>query len=163
MARAPADSVKFKRSRFVARFPGSYLYSPAHFWLAKDEGADGGDVWRIGLTNFATRMLGEIVEFDFETKVSSNISVGEVVGWVEGFKATADLFCVAEGEFLGGNEIALNDPELVCSDPYGDGWLYSIKGKPDPQAVDVEAYLQMLGETIDSMEEQPWKSPEIGE
>ncbi len=158
MTKAAIETVKFKRHRFLARFPKDYLYSPAHFWLAEVE----PDLWRIGLTNFATRMLGEIVEFDFEVGPDGAVEVGQVVGWLEGFKATADLFCVASGRFGGGNPKAFDDPELVCSDSYGDGWLYQVQGKPDPQAVSIEGYLELLGETIDQMEEKPWQKPEIG-
>lgn len=153
----PKDSVKFKRSRFVARFPSDYLYSPAHFWLHESEPG----TWKIGLTSFATRMLGELVELDFEASPGQALEAGEVVGWVEGFKATADLFSVAEGSFAGGNPAVLENAELVCADPYGEGWLYRVEGKPDAQATDVEGYLAMLGETIDAMEEKPWQTPEM--
>ena len=158
MGKTPIESVKFKRHRFLARFPKDYLYSPAHFWLAE---VDPGQ-WRIGLTTFATRMLGEIVEFDFEVPAGDQVAVGQVVGWLEGFKATADVFCVAEGRFGGANPAALDDTELVCSDPYGEGWLYRVEGAPDPQAVSIDGYLELLGETIDQMEDKPWQQPEIG-
>ena len=157
MVRASKDDVRFKRSRFVARFPRDYRYSPAHFWLAEESPGR----WRIGLTGFATRMLGEIVELDFETEVGAEVDPGTVVGWIEGFKAAADLFCVAQGTFAGGNPKALDDPELVCKDPYGDGWLYAVEGEPEEQALDVDGYLEMLGETIDQMEERPWQGGEL--
>lgn len=158
MPKTRIETVKFQRHRFLARFPKDYLYSPAHFWLAESEPG----VWRVGLTHFATRMLGEIVEFDFEVALGGDVAVGQVVGWMEGFKATADLFCVAQGRFAGGNPQALDDTELVCSDAYGDGWLYRVEGQPDPQAVRIDEYLKLLGETIDQMEEKPWQKPEIG-
>ncbi len=161
MARASLDDYRFKRSRFMARFPREYLYSPAHFWLCREPSAGTTERWRIGLTGFATRMLGELVELDFEVAAGADVSVGQVVGWVEGFKATADLFSVASGVFGGGNPQALSNAELVCNDPYGDGWLYAVEGSPDPQALDVEGYAEMLGETIDKMEEKPWQSPEM--
>jgi len=158
VAETPIETVKFKRHRFLARFPKNTLYSPAHFWLAEFEPGR----WRIGLTAFAVRMLGEIVEFDFEVSSDAPVEVGQVVGWLEGFKATADLFCVAEGSFGGGNPIALDNTDLVCADPYGNGWLYWVEGTPDPQAVTIDGYLELLGETIDKMEEKPWQQPEIG-
>lgn len=149
------EDVRFKRSRFVARFPRGYRYSSAHYWLAED----GQGLWRIGLTHFATRMLGEIVEFDVETAPGAAVKEGEVIGWIEGMKAITDLFCVATGELLGMNPTALEDAELVCKDPYGDGWLYAVRGIPDPQCTDVETYLKRLGETLDTMEAQPWRTP----
>lgn len=170
VARASTDDVRFKRSRFVARFPKDYRYSPAHFWLCEEARHAGDEVsngegspqrWRIGLTNFATRMLGEIVEFDFEAQAGTEVTPGTVVGWVEGFKATADLFCIGKGTFVGGNPTALADPELVCKDPYGDGWLYCIEGEPDTDVLTIDGYLEMLGETIDKMEERPWQGAEM--
>lgn len=157
MAKASPNDLRFKRSRFVARFPREYRYSPAHFWLHRE--SEGP--WRIGLTGFATRMLGELVELDFEVEPGATVEVGQVVGWVEGFKATADLFSVASGTFVQGNPQALANAELVCNDPYGEGWLYTVEGEPDPGVLDVEGYAEMLGETIDRMEEKPWQSPEM--
>ena len=167
MSREPLDpphvrpaldqDVRFRRSRFVARFPRGYRYSPAHYWLAED----GPDLWRIGLTHFATRMLGEIVEFDVETASETEVKAGQVIGWVEGMKAVTDLFCVADGRLVGMNPIALDDAEKICKDPYGDGWLYAVVGTPDPQCTDVETYLERLGETLDSMEKEPWRTPEM--
>lgn len=163
------DMVRFQRSRFVARFPRLYRYSPAHFWLDEmsDEGPGGEDdtpsVWRVGLTHFATRMLGEIVEFDVETAAGESVELGQVIGWAEGMKAVTDLYSVLGGELVGTNETALGDPELVCKDPYGEGWLYAVRGTPDENTLDVEAYLQQLGETIDAMEAQPWKAPEMAQ
>ncbi|MEO1086215.1 MAG: hypothetical protein AAFY88_18400, partial [Acidobacteriota bacterium] len=58
---------------------------------------------------------------------------------------------------------ARDDPELVCKDPYDRGWLYAVRGAPDNDTLGVEAYLEMLGEKIDAMEEQPWKSPEMAQ
>ena len=155
------EMVPFKRNRFVARFPRLYRYSPAHFWLCEDP--DDAGLWRVGLTHFATRMLGEIVEFDVETKAGAKVEPGTVIGWAEGMKAVTDLFCVLTGEMVGGNEEALGDPELVCKDPYDRGWLYAVRGTPDGDTLDVETYLQQLGEKIDAMEEQPWKSPEMAQ
>jgi len=152
----PRDFVRFRRHRFVAKFPRAYRYSPAHFWLCEDEG-----VQHIGLTHFATRMLGEIVEFDFETSLGNEVEDGQVIGWIEGMKAVTDLFCVAGGSFAGANSTALGDPELVCKDPYGSGWLYAVHGQPGAGTLDLDQYLAMLGETIDAMEEQPWKTPQM--
>jgi glycine cleavage system H protein len=130
-----------------------YLYSRSHFWLL--EASPG--CWRIGLTGFATRMLGDIVEFDFEVERGKSVHVAQIVGWIEGFKAVSDLYSVADGEFSGGNEAASGNTAIVCSDPYGEGWLYMVKGTPDPQAVDVNGYVQHLELTIDKMQEKPWK------
>ena len=152
------ETIKFKRSRFVAHLPKDYLYSPSHFWLHEVEPG----LWRVGLTTFATRMLGEIVEFDVETAADSDVDTGQVIGWIEGFKATSDLYCVVDGQLIGANEDALNDVEKVCNRPFTEGWLYAVRGTPDPQATSIEGYLELLGETIDTMEEKPWQGQEMG-
>ena len=56
----------------------------------------------VGFTKFSVRMLGEMVESDYEVKVGEKVEIGEVIGWIEGFKATSDIYAV-EGEFKGGN------------------------------------------------------------
>jgi glycine cleavage system H protein len=148
------DRIRFKRNHFSTRLPRGCRYTASHFWLAEAEPG----IWRIGLTTFATRMLGEIVEFDFEVPASSKVNPGDAVGWIEGFKATSDLFCVAGGEFLGPNPLAVEDPALVCREPFAGGWLYSVKGEPDADALDVNGYVDLLNETIDRMLERPWQS-----
>ncbi|MCH7839058.1 MAG: hypothetical protein IID38_02325 [Planctomycetes bacterium] len=59
--------------------------------------------WHVGLTKFVTRMLGEPVELDFEVEPSAEMNVGQVIGWLEGFKAVTDVYCVLPGQFEGVN------------------------------------------------------------
>ena len=151
--------ISYKRNRFSARFPASYRYTRSHFWLSE---ATAG-LWRIGLTTFATRMLGDIVEFDFETNAGARVQVADVIGWVEGFKAVSDIFCVAEGSFAGPNPALAEDPATIGSKPYGDGWLYAVEGRPDPEAVDIQGYVEHLDATIDKMLEKPWQTPGMGD
>lgn len=140
----------YKRSRFVTHLPRSYCYSRSHAWAARAEAG----VWRVGLTRFATRMLGEVVDHGFDTPLGSPIRPGQVVGWIEGFKAISDLFCIGEGEFAGGNPALKENIRLVSEDPYGQGWMYQFKGCPDPACVDVLGYRAILDETIDRILEQ---------
>ncbi len=78
-----SETVFYKRATFVTHLPAAYLYSPSHFWIAKV--SDGE--WRVGFTKFATRMLGEIVDHQFEKRAGDPIASGEIIGSVEGFKA----------------------------------------------------------------------------
>ncbi|MBI3735997.1 glycine cleavage system protein H [Candidatus Sumerlaeota bacterium] len=150
MSDSPEDFIRFKRNKFAARLPAKYLYTPSHFWLFEREAG----IWRIGLTNFATRMLGEIVEFDFEVPSGAALKPGDTVGWIEGFKAVSDIYCVAHGEFAGSNAAAMKNAETVGSDPYGAGWLYEVKGAPEPNAMNVQGYIEHLGLTIDKMQQK---------
>jgi glycine cleavage system H protein len=142
---AEATTIHYKRATFVTRLPVGHLYAPSHAWLAKTETGD----WRVGFTKFALRMLGELVDVQFEKTSGSAIEVGDVVGSIEGFKAVSDLFCVGNGRFLQGNPALKNELDSIVRDPYGAGWLYSFEGEPDPRCLDVAGYQVLLDETID--------------
>jgi glycine cleavage system H protein len=103
----------------------------------------------VGLTKFATRMLGEMVDHGFEVEAGAAVQCGQIIGWVEGFKAISDLFCVVEGEFLGSNSALKERISLISKDPYQKGWLYEVKGQPDVKCLDVHAYRDLLDKTID--------------
>ena len=147
----PSQVILYKRSRFQSRLPRGRLYTASHFWLAEQEPG----LWRIGFTRFATRMLGDMVEHGFEVKPGELVAVGQTIGWIEGFKAMTDLYCVANGSFAGGNAEAENDTNLIDKDPYGKGWLYAVRGAPDPNSLTVEGYMQLLDATIDKMQGGP--------
>lgn len=154
MAENSQSAIAYKRSRFSTRLPSDRLYTPSHCWLSQTESG----VWRIGLTRFATRMLGELVEHDFDVKPGTRVEIGDVIGWIEGFKAVSDLFCVATGEFAGGNAVLTRTLSLAFTDSYDSGWLYQIRGQPDPTCVDVHGYIGILDLTIDKMLNKPTES-----
>ena len=137
----------YKRSNFVTHLPVDCLYSPSHFWLRRIE----GDRWRIGFTKFATRMLGEIVDVQFEKKPGDAVTSGEIIGSIEGFKAISDIYCVADGRFVTPNTTLAEDIEKIGKDPYNIGWLYELDGQPDAKCRDVESYRALLDATIDRM------------
>jgi glycine cleavage system H protein len=123
------------------------MYTRSHYWLLEA----GSGVWRIGFTKFATRMLGDVVEYQFEVEQGNPVEIGQKVGWIEGFKALSDIYSVAEGEFDGGNPELGGDITLLESDPYKRGWLYQVSGRPDPDSVDANGYATILDATIDKM------------
>jgi glycine cleavage system H protein len=137
----------YKRATFVTHLPEEYLYSPSHFWLGRVE--EG--LWRIGFTKFATRMLGDIVDHQWEKQAGEPVRAGEIIGSVEGFKALSDLYCAAGGLFRGGNPALAEKIDLISSDPYGAGWLYMVEGTPDTQCGDVSSYRELLDGTIDRL------------
>ena len=140
-----SETVLYKRATFVTRLPVKHLYAPSHGWLA--EAAPGR--WRVGFTKFALRMLGELVDVQFEAASGQPLKPGDIVGAIEGFKAVSDLYCVGTGRFVAGNPALRNDLESLGRDPYGEGWLYEFEGTPDPRCLDVAAYQDLLNETID--------------
>ena len=141
------EVIQYRRSKFSTRLLSDRLYTAGHSWLKNE----GGDLWRIGLTKFATRMLGEGVEMEFEVGQDDRIKAGQVIGWIEGFKAVSDIYAPLTGTFFESNKTLLNDMGFLRSDPYEKGWLYSIEGKPDSSCVDVEGYMAILDQTIDKM------------
>jgi glycine cleavage system H protein len=112
---------------------------------------ESSGVWRVGFTRFATRMLGDIVEFDFAAAPGARVAVGDEIGTVEGLKAVTSVFAVGVGIFVGEGTALRGDVTLAESDPYGEGWLYRLQGAPAPDTVDVHGYVALLDETIDRM------------
>jgi len=141
------QSILYKRARFSTRLPVARRYTAAHYWLLEE--SDG--VWRVGFTKFATRMLGDLVEYEFSITPRERITVGQNIGQIEGLKAITALYSVAEGEFLGVSDDLISDITVVESDPYGRGSLYSVQGLPDPASVDVHGYIAILDATIDRL------------
>lgn len=143
--------LRFKHARFSARFPAEYRYSASHYWMAPVEGEE--NLWRIGFTKFATRMLGELVDSQFAVAEGDPIEPGQNIGSVEGFKAASDVYSVMNGQFAGTNPELQADACIVKKDPYVIGWLYSARGEPEPDSMDAQGYLEYLEATILKMQE----------
>lgn len=150
------EYVRFKHARFSASFPVAFRYSRSHYWMAPPEHTgEGAGLWRIGFTKFATRMLGELVEAQFDLPEGGAVTPGDKIGYVEGFKAASDVFCVMSGRFGGKNAALDVDACLVRSSPYVDGWLYSVHGEPEEESLDAAGYLEHLDAIITRMQEDP--------
>src|SRR5262245_41414480 len=100
MSHPRETSLYYRRSRFTTHLPRDRRYSPAHYWLLEESPG----LWRIGFTRFATRMLGDMVEFDFSVQPGQSISLGDEIGTVEGLKAVTSLFSSGTGRFVGESE-----------------------------------------------------------
>jgi glycine cleavage system H protein len=116
--------------------------------------------FRIGMTKFATRMLGDFVEMQFTVAVGDKVEIGQPIGTIEGFKAVSDIYCVADGVFLGANPRLDTEPTLLEREPYSNGWLYRVQGERPLAALDVHGYIGLLDATIERMllEQQQGKS-----
>jgi len=146
MEQGESTTLFYQRAHFVTRLPLHCLYSHSHCWLAEQNGS-----WRIGLTKFATRMLGEIVDYGFEVQPGASVCAGQVLGWIEGFKAVSDLFCALDGTFGCSNPQLSQNPEAIDRDCYGEGWLYEATGKPDALCVNTQGYKALLDTMIDKL------------
>ena len=101
--------------------PETLKYTNDHEWVALD-----GDVATVGITDFAQSELGDIVFVDIPT-VGETLAQGEKFGDIEAVKTVAEAYMPMSGEVLEQNEELDGAPELVNSDPYGQGWMIKIK------------------------------------
>lgn len=143
-------TLHYRRSRFSTHLPLDYLYSPSHSWLARQSSGR----WRVGLTKFATRMLGEMVDHGFEIQPEAPVVPGQILGWVEGFKAISDVYCIVRGQFHGSNPTLKTAVTAIGREPYGAGWLYEADGEPDAQCMDANRYAALLDKAIDRILEK---------
>jgi len=101
-------------------FPKELKYSKDHEWLR----VEGGNAY-IGITEFAQGELGDIVFVDVDTEGEA-LEKEEVFGSIEAVKTVSDLFMPINGEVLSFNEKLEDEPELINTDPYGEGWVIKI-------------------------------------
>lgn len=149
----------FKRARFSTRLPRTHLFTQGHLWLRRGESA--ADVWEIGFTKFALRMLGDPVEADFEAAAGATVETGQVIGWIEGFKAVTDVFAPFDAEFAGMNPALATDIDLIKRSPYDKGWLFALRGTPGEDCLDAEDYAGLLDGTIDRMLAAEGQEPDV--
>lgn len=123
-------------------FPSNLKYTKDHEWIR----VEGTEAF-IGITEFAQQELGDIVYIDIN-KVGEEIAAEEVFGTVEAVKTVSDLFMPVTATVLELNKQLDSQPELVNSDPYGDGWIIKV-ALTDASAVDGllsnEAYAGIVG------------------
>ena len=121
--------------------PSNLKYSKDHEWVRVE-----GDTAYIGITDFAQSELGEIVIVDITT-VGETLAREAVFGSIEAVKTVSDLFMPLGGEVLEVNPKLEDNPELVNSDPYGEGWMIKVK-MTNPSEVgsllDAEAYKALI-------------------
>ena len=125
------------------QYPSDLRYTSDHEWVRVGE--DG--VVRIGITSFAQDALGDVVYVSLPA-VGDTVTPGDSCGEVESTKSVSDVYAPLEGEVTATNEALDSSPELINSDPYGEGWMYELRPS-DESAVaalmDPAAYQAQLG------------------
>ena len=116
-------------------------YTAEHEWIAFD-----GDVATVGITDYASDKLGDIVFVELPT-VDSGVSAGQVCGEIESTKSVGELYAPLTGDIVAVNQAVIDDPSLVSSDPFGEGWLLKIAVASTNSAdlLDRQAYLGLIG------------------
>jgi len=123
--------------------PTDLRYTKDHEWVRVD-----GDEAVVGITDYATNQLGDIVFVELPD-VGRTLSQAGTFGVVESVKAVSDLFSPVSGEVTSGNDALAAAPELVNSDPYGDGWMIRLKlANPTEvdELLDAAAYDALIAE-----------------
>ncbi len=123
-------------------YPQDLRYTAEHEWVRT--ASDG--VVRIGITAFAQEALGDVV-FVSLPAVGDTVTAGDSCGEVESTKSVSDVFAPVSGEVVAVNEALESAPELVNTDPYGQGWMYDIKltdAAAEGSLLDLAAYRALL-------------------
>ena len=122
--------------------PSGYSYSREHEWARTD-----GDIVVVGITDYAQNELGDITYVELP-EVGTHVHQGEEVAVVESVKAASDIYSPVSGEVVEVNEALNDNPSLINSDPYNDGWIFKIR-PDDPVELDdlfsAEEYREMIG------------------
>ena len=101
-------------------FPADLKYTKDHAWVRRE-----GNTATVGITDFAQRELSDIVYVEVET-VGDTLPQDTILGTVEAIKTVSDLFMPVSGEVIAFNEPLIRKPEVVNTDPYGEGWMIQI-------------------------------------
>ncbi|GAA2040011.1 glycine cleavage system protein GcvH [Terrabacter terrae] len=124
------------------QYPSDLRYTSDHEWVRVGE--DG--VVRIGITSFAQDALGDVVYVSLPA-VGDTVTPGDSCGEVESTKSVSDVYAPLEGEVTATNPALDGSPELINSDPYGEGWMFELR-LADPSSVeglmDADAYTATL-------------------
>ncbi|HEX6929634.1 MAG TPA: glycine cleavage system protein GcvH [Gammaproteobacteria bacterium] len=121
----------------MSKVPAELRYTKSHEWVRKE--ADG--TVTIGITDHAQEALGDLV-FVEAPEAGRTVEQGEAVAVVESVKAASDVYASIGGEVVAGNDALADTPELVNTDPYGQGWIMKIRPS---NAAAVDALLDAAG------------------
>ena len=128
----------------MSNIPNELKYAASHEWIR----SEGDGVYTVGITEHAQELLGDMVFVELPD-VGDNVSAGDDVAVAESVKAASDIYAPIAGEVLEVNEDLEDSPELVNSDPYGDGWLFKIKADDESELeslLDAESYAGSIEE-----------------
>jgi glycine cleavage system H protein len=127
--------------------PSDLRYSGDHLWARV---LDDGSTVRVGVTDFAQQSLGDVVDVT-PPRLAETVKAGEPCGEIESTKSASDLVAPVTGTVRARHEELEDSPDLVNSDPYGEGWIFEVETDPttlDKQLaalIDPQAYSTMVG------------------
>jgi glycine cleavage system H protein len=115
-------------------------YTAEHEWLDVK-----GDIATVGITAYAAEKLGDVVFVDLPT-VGAAVASGKIVGEIESTKSVGELFAPVDGTVIEVNDAVVANPELVNSDPFGEGWLIKVSFTELPALLSFDEYTALVGE-----------------
>ncbi len=124
----------------MSNVPENLRYTESHEWVDPADGA----ALKIGITDHAQGQLGDLVFVELPT-VGDEFDQGDACAVVESVKAASDIYAPVAGEVVAVNEALEDDPALVNTDPYGEGWLFAVKPAEEgavEDLLDAETYAQ---------------------
>ncbi|WP_376695766.1 glycine cleavage system protein GcvH [Wenzhouxiangella sp. EGI_FJ10305] len=128
----------------MSDIPSDLRYAESHEWVSQEE--EG--VVKVGISDHAQEQLGDLVFVELPEE-GETFGRGDACAVVESVKAASDIYCPVTGEVVVVNEALADTPEIVNNDPYGDGWLFSVKlddtGELD-DLMDADSYREHLAE-----------------
>jgi len=124
----------------MSALPAELKYTAEHEWVAVD-----GDVARIGITAYAAEKLGDVVFVELPA-VGSAVAAGRVVGEIESTKSVGELYAPVDGEVVEANQSVVDDPSLVNSDPFGEGWMIAVRFASLPALLSADEYAALTAE-----------------
>ena len=131
----------------MSDLPGDLLYTNEHEWLRRE---DDGTV-SVGITDHAQAALGDLVYVELP-EVNQDVESGGDMAVVESVKAASDVYAPIDGTVVEVNEALANDPEIINSDPYGEGWIVKLQPAgdiDDGELMTPDAYQELLDELED--------------
>lgn len=124
-------------------FPENLKYTPDHEWIKVD-----GNVGTIGITDYAQGELGDVVYMDIAPDITE-LTKGNSFGTIEAVKTVSDMYAPVSGKVVELNSKLADEPQLVNSDPYGEGWIIKVELTDTSQLndlLDVAAYKAQIGQ-----------------
>jgi glycine cleavage system H protein len=118
----------------------SLKYTAEHEWILIQ-----GSSATVGITAYAAEKLGDVVFVDLPT-VGVTVAAGRVVGEIESTKSVGELFAPVDGTVLEINDAVVASPELVNTDPFGEGWLIKVEFSELPTLLSYDEYTALVGE-----------------
>jgi len=123
--------------------PDDLKFAKSHEWIRIE-----GDTGTIGITDYAQGELGDIVFVDITCSVDDELAAGDTFGTIEAVKTVSDVYLPVTGKIVAINPAVTENPEVINTDPYGEGWMVKISlvaGADAPALLDAQSYRDMVG------------------